>query len=85
MGEGGKGKSESCAIGMAVLDAIEEEGLQKHAAVIVARLLAELNELKSRHGIIGDVKGIGLFIGIELVQDRDRHLPSGEPLKWSAV
>jgi ethanolamine-phosphate phospho-lyase len=58
----------SCAIGSAVLDVIEAEGLQAQAADVGAHALALLRELQQRHPVIGDVRGLGMFIGIELVQ-----------------
>lgn len=67
------GNPVSCAIGMAVLDVIREEGLQEHARNIGERMLKGLNKLKVKHEIIGDVRGIGLFIGIELVNVKDRN------------
>lgn len=70
------GNPVSCAIGMAVLDVIEKENLQEHAKQIGARMLEGLKKLKGRHDIIGDVRGIGLFIGIELVKDRDTLAPA---------
>ncbi len=70
------GNPVSCAIGMAVLDVIKEEGLQEHAKRIGARILAGLEDLKDKHDIIGDIRGIGLFIGIELVKDRDTLAPA---------
>ena len=70
------GNPVSCAIGMAVLDVIKEEGLQDHAKKVGKQILDGLNDLKNRHDIIGDVRGIGLFIGIELVNDRDTLAPA---------
>lgn len=70
------GNPVSCAIGMAVLDVIEEQELQEHAKQIGKRMIEGLNALKNRHEIIGDVRGIGLFIGIELVKDRDTLAPA---------
>jgi 4-aminobutyrate aminotransferase-like enzyme/Ser/Thr protein kinase RdoA (MazF antagonist) len=70
------GNPVSCAIGMAVLDVIEREQLQEHAHRIGQRLLDGLRGLQQRHGIIGDVRGRGLFIGVELVRDRQTLEPA---------
>ncbi|WDP92226.1 MAG: aminotransferase class III-fold pyridoxal phosphate-dependent enzyme [Desulfobacter sp.] len=72
------GNPVSCAIGMAVLDVIENEGLQAHAQKVGAHLLEGLMALKDRHPLIGDVRGMGLFIGIELVQDRESLAPAAD-------
>ncbi|GLX80425.1 aminotransferase [Thalassotalea insulae] len=64
------GNPVSCAIGMAVLDVIEQEQLQQNALTVGNYLLDQLQNLQQRYPIIGDVRGIGLFIGIELVNDR---------------
>ncbi|MCP3977842.1 MAG: aminotransferase class III-fold pyridoxal phosphate-dependent enzyme [bacterium] len=71
------GNPVSCAIGMAVLDVIEEQGLQRHAARLGERLSVALRELQSRHAIVGDVRGSGLFLGVELVRDRETLEPAG--------
>ena len=70
------GNPVSCRIGLAVLDVIEEEGLQDHARRVGERLLAGLNRLVERHPIVGDARGTGLFQGIELVTDRDSLDPA---------
>ena len=70
------GNPVSCRIGLAVLDVIEEEGLQEHARRVGERLIAGLKGLVERHPIIGDARGTGLFQGIELVTDRESLEPA---------
>jgi len=63
------GNPVSCAVGNAVLNVIKEEGMQHNALEVGSYLLNELKSLQSKHSIIGDVRGMGLFIGIELIRD----------------
>lgn len=64
------GNPVSCAIGQAVLDVIEQEQLQANALRVGNRLMDGLRELMGRHALIGDVRGLGLYVGAELVLDR---------------
>ena len=66
------------AIGSAVLDVIDREKLQENSLTIGNHLLAGLNRLKAKHDIIGDVRGRGLMLGIELVKDRATKQPGKE-------
>lgn len=70
------GNPVSCAIGLAVLDVIENEQLQEHALQTGNYFKAKLVELQQRFNIIGDVRGLGLFIGVELVEDRTTKKPA---------
>ncbi|KAM8848534.1 5-phosphohydroxy-L-lysine phospho-lyase isoform 3-T4 [Synchiropus picturatus] len=66
----------SCAIGLAVLDVIEKEDLRGNATRVGDHLKKLLTELKTRHWIIGDVRGVGLFLGLELVKDKELRTPA---------
>ena len=61
---------------LTTIEIIEDEGLVEHAARIGALALERLNEMKSRHSLIGDVRGRGLMLGIDLVKDRDTKDPA---------
>ena len=69
------GNPVSMAAAQAVLKVIQEEQLQEHSRVVGAQLLAELSKLKDRYETVGDVRGAGLFIGFELVAERDGKTP----------
>jgi len=64
------------AMGMAVLEVIEKEKLQANALKIGGRIRAGLNKLKAKHKIIGDLRGRGLLLGIEMVKDRATKEPA---------
>ena len=64
------GNPVSCAAGLAVLDVLEGEKLQDNARQVGAYLKRRLEAQRSKHEIIGDVRGQGLYIGVELVRDR---------------
>ena len=70
------GNPVSCAAGLAVLDVIEREGLQENARVVGNYLNAGLSELAKKHTAIGDIRGNGLFIAVELVKDRESLQPA---------
>jgi 4-aminobutyrate aminotransferase-like enzyme len=70
------GNPVSCAVGHAVLNVIEEEGLQQNAKDVGKYLKSLLNELKEKYSMIGDVRGHGLFLGIELVRDLESLDPA---------
>lgn len=72
------GNPVSCAQGLAVLEVIEEEGLQANALSMGNRLLNGLRLLQEKHSLIGQVRGRGLMIGCELVTDRETKTPAKE-------
>ena len=72
----------SMAAGLAVLEVIDEEGLQENARRVGTRLLQGLRRLQTEHRLIGEVRGIGLMLGVELVTDRTTRAPaSGQTLE----
>ncbi|MBZ5588955.1 MAG: aminotransferase class III-fold pyridoxal phosphate-dependent enzyme [Acidobacteriia bacterium] len=72
------GNPVACAAGLAVLDVLEDERLQERALRVGRHLVAGLQGLKERYALIGDVRGSGLFLGVELVRDRGTLEPAVE-------
>ncbi|HXN93752.1 MAG TPA: aminotransferase class III-fold pyridoxal phosphate-dependent enzyme [Candidatus Acidoferrales bacterium] len=70
------GNPVACAAGLAVLDVLEEENLQQHALRIGEHLIEGLKSLQTRHTLIGDVRGSGLFLGIDFVLDCETREPA---------
>jgi len=78
------GNTVSCAIGIAVLDVLRDEGLQSHALRVGERMLSKLQPLMDRFSIVGDVRGSGLFLGVELVRNRETLEPAGAEASFVA-
>jgi (R)-1-hydroxy-2-aminoethylphosphonate ammonia-lyase len=60
----------ACAAALATIDFVQKHDLPHHAAELGRYTLDRLEEMKNRHPLIGDVRGLGLFLGVELVKDR---------------
>ncbi len=61
---------------LTTIEIIEDEGLVERAATLGESALARLEDMKARHPLIGDVRGRGLVLGVELVQDRETKAPA---------
>ena len=70
------GNPVSCAAGLAVLDILEQDRLQQNALDVGEYLKAGLCKLSEQHELIGDIRGHGLFIAVELVENRTNRLPA---------
>ena len=70
------GSPVSSVVGLTVLDIIESEGLQENAVTVGDHIVARINELATRHPLIGTVHGSGLYMGVELVRDRTTLEPA---------
>ena len=70
------GNPVSCAAGLAVLDVVRDENLQANAAHIGSDLKMRLDELTLRYPMVGDIRGLGLFLGIDLVTNRETRAPA---------
>jgi 4-aminobutyrate aminotransferase-like enzyme len=72
------GNPVACAAGLAVLDVLEKEKLQERALRVGNHWMKSLSGLQERYGLIGDVRGSGLFLGIDLVRDGVTREPATE-------
>jgi 4-aminobutyrate aminotransferase-like enzyme len=70
------GSTVSCAVGLAVIEEVRRSGLQAHALHVGERLRTGFEQLGTRHDVVGDVRGSGLFLGVELVRDRTTLEPA---------
>jgi len=72
------GNPVSCAVALAVLRVIKADRLQENALAVGTEMIDGLRALAARHDLIGDVRGSGLFIGVEMVRDRKLKTPASE-------
>ena len=72
------GNPVACAAGLAVLDVLEHEDLLGRAAIIAGRTRQALDEMSKTHPVIGEVRGLGPMLGVELVKDRTTKEPATE-------
>ena len=70
------GNPVACTAALAVLDVITDEGLTDQAAQVGSYLRQGLSGLAGRHALIGDIRGEGLLLGVEFVDDHDRRAPA---------
>lgn len=75
------GNPVSMAAGLAVMEIIDEEGLQENCKVVGGHFKSQLQKLADDHQVIGDVRGKGLMLGVELVKDRGTKEPHTEAAK----
>jgi 4-aminobutyrate aminotransferase len=72
------GNALSCAAGLATIEAIENDGLKQNARLVGAHLHDKLRALQNEHALIGDVRGLGMIQGVELVKDRQTKEPASK-------
>jgi (R)-1-hydroxy-2-aminoethylphosphonate ammonia-lyase len=75
----------ACAAGLATLNIIENEKLVSNASVLGQYTLEKLRELKEKHSIISDVRGIGLILGVELSKNNERACDEAEKVMYEAL
>lgn len=78
------GSTVSCVVGTTVLDVVRDENLQQHALHVGERMLAGLRSFIDRFPLVGDVRGSGLFLGVELVRDRTTLVPADTEASYIA-
>jgi 4-aminobutyrate aminotransferase-like enzyme len=70
------GNPVACAAGLAVLDVLGEEKLQQNALAVGRHWIAELKNLQAAYPLVGDARGSGMFLGLDLVSDRTTRAPA---------
>ena len=76
------GNPVACAAGLAVLDVVRDEGLQQNAHAVGNYLIARLKSLQEKHALIGDVRGSGLFLGLDLVLNGETREPAPDQASY---
>jgi 4-aminobutyrate aminotransferase-like enzyme/Ser/Thr protein kinase RdoA (MazF antagonist) len=76
------GNPVACAAGLAVLDVLRDELLGENATRVGRRLIGALRGLMEKHALIGDVRGAGLFLGVEFVLDRETRTPAPRQARY---
>jgi 4-aminobutyrate aminotransferase-like enzyme/Ser/Thr protein kinase RdoA (MazF antagonist) len=76
------GNPVACAAGLAVLDVLRDERLGENATRVGRRLIEALRGLMEKHALIGDVRGAGLFLGVEFVLDRETRTPAPRQARY---
>lgn len=68
----------TCRAALTTIEIIEDEGLVENAATVGAYALERMRDMQGRHAVIGDVRGVGFLMGLDLVKDRDSREPASE-------
>jgi 4-aminobutyrate aminotransferase-like enzyme/Ser/Thr protein kinase RdoA (MazF antagonist) len=76
------GNPVACAAGLAVLDVLRDENLQQNALTVGTQWMRDLQELQAKYPLVGDVRGSGLFLGIDLVTDRKTRTPAARQASY---
>jgi len=76
------GNPVACAAGLAVLDVLDDEKLQQNAMTVGSQWICDLRTLQEKFPLIGDVRGLGLFLGIDLVTDRESRAPAAKQASY---
>jgi 4-aminobutyrate aminotransferase len=75
----------ACAAGLAAIEEIEETGLLAHVRELSAYTMEKLKSMAATHPLIGDVRGLGMMIGVELMQDGKRAAAEAEQVMYEAL
>jgi 4-aminobutyrate aminotransferase-like enzyme len=76
------GNPVACAAGLAVLDVLRDEALQQNALRVGTQWIRELRSLQPNYPLVGDVRGLGLFLGIDLINERETRAPAPDQASY---